>query len=101
MERISITEHLTKGFYNYLRDSSTSGGSQPAKIPLPDTVSYEVLGYKIETKFTDKHQCKLTITGNLKLEELVSVPYNESSEKPSPNWEDFYKGIFILIRERS
>ena len=101
METTPITKRYTKEYHSFLRDSLTSGGSQPAKTPLPDTVSYKILGYYIETKFTNEHQCKLTITGKLELEELVSVPYSESPKGPKPEWKKFHEGIFTLIREKT
>jgi len=100
MKRNDKTEHLAKSFYTFLRDPSTTGGSYASSTPLPNTVSYNVMGYQIETRFTNEHQCKLKITGNLELEELVSIPYNKSSKEPKPEWKKFYEGIFILIRQK-
>ena len=96
MKRNPTLEHLAKNFYSFLRDEKKYGRSYIAKLLLPNTVRYEAVGYHIETEFTDEHQCNITITGLLKLEELMSIPYKSSGES---DWEEFSKGIFTLIKE--
>ncbi|MBU3924241.1 MAG: hypothetical protein KJ592_04950 [Nanoarchaeota archaeon] len=96
MEKDTTLEHLAKDFHIFLRDEKTYGRSYIAKLLPPNTVRYEAAGYHIETEFTDKYQCNLTVTGPLNLEELISVPYESPKE---PNWTSFFKGIFTLIKE--
>ncbi|MFH0711527.1 MAG: hypothetical protein V1889_00180 [archaeon] len=97
MERNPITESLAKNFREYLQDPSLNGGYK-AEIPSPNLITYNVANLHFEVEFVEKYQCKLRITNGSKIEEQVSIPYNEFSK--TPDWQIFLEGIFALTRQR-
>lgn len=98
MEKDPSLEALAKDFYSFLKDTKKYGRSYPANRTLDTSiVTYSAVGYNIRVEFNEKHSCNVEITGPLSLEELISIPY-ESENKP--NWPEFFKGIFTLIKER-